>query len=97
MTKYRLKQLIAEKEFNEGVNISLSDLSKELGIARSTLSKMSNNKGKGIHTEVIEKLCKYFGVSCDELVTFVDEPNKESEDESPESETQESPEPESSK
>jgi len=74
VVKYRLKQLLAEKEFNENRIVSLNELSTELGVARSTLSRIANNRGYGTQVEIIEKLCRYFNCSPNDLMTIVPDP-----------------------
>ena len=77
MIKYNLKELIAKKEFEEKRRISLSEVAKEIGISRVTLSKIANSKGNySTKTEYIEKLCEYFDVTPDQLMTIVPDPPK---------------------
>lgn len=45
MIRFRLKELIAEKEFQEGRNITLEEVAREAGVHRTTLSRISNIKG----------------------------------------------------
>ena len=72
MIKYNLKELIVEKEFKEKRRISLSDIAKEIGISRSTLSKIANSKGNySTKTEYIEKLCIYFDVTPEKFMTII--------------------------
>ena len=75
MIKYNLKELMAKKAFSEGKNLTITDISAELGISRSTLSKMANSKGDfSTKTEYLEKLCNYFGCSVQELMTIIPDP-----------------------
>jgi len=78
MIKYNLKELIAEKEFREKRSISIGEIAEAIGIFRTTLSKIANSKGNySTKTEYIEKLCTYFGVTPDELMTIIpDSPDK---------------------
>ena len=72
MIKYNIKELIAEKSFKEKRTISISEIAKEIGISRSTLSKIANSKGNySTKTEYIEKLCSYFNVSPDKLIVII--------------------------
>ena len=76
MIKYNLKELIAQKEFEDKKRISLSQISKEIGISRTTLSKIANSKGDySTKTEYIEKLCRYFDCSVDDLLTIIPNEN----------------------
>jgi putative transcriptional regulator len=75
MIKYNLKELIAKKEFQGKKRISLSEIAKEIDISRATLSKIANSKGDySTKTEYVEKLCKYFNVTPDELMTIIPDP-----------------------
>jgi putative transcriptional regulator len=75
MIKYNVKELISKKEFDEKRRISISDIAKEVGVSRTTLSKIANSKGNySTKTEYIEKLCKYFGCLTDELMTIIPDP-----------------------
>ena len=72
MIKYNIKELISEKSFKEKRTISISEIAKTVGISRSTLSKIANSKGNfSTKTEYIEKLCTYFNVTPDKLITIM--------------------------
>ncbi|MCD8521880.1 MAG: helix-turn-helix transcriptional regulator [Saccharospirillaceae bacterium] len=62
MIRFRLKELIADKEFKEGRRITLEEVSRETGIHRTTLSKIANQKGYVTNTDVLDRLCVYFEV-----------------------------------
>ncbi|WP_430461141.1 helix-turn-helix domain-containing protein [Thalassolituus sp. LLYu03] len=62
MVRFRLKELIADKEFKEGRRITLEEVSRETGIHRTTLSKIANQKGYVTNTDVLDRLCVYFEV-----------------------------------
>ncbi|ATD66085.1 hypothetical protein CNR27_00270 [Luteimonas chenhongjianii] len=42
------------------------------GIHRATLSKIANQPGANIGTDIIDKLCKYFGCQPGDLLTYVE-------------------------
>lgn len=65
MIRFRLKELIADKEFKEGRRITFDEIAKNTGIHRTTLSKVANQKGYNTTTDVLDKLCIYFGVPLD--------------------------------
>ena len=69
MIRFRLKELIADKEFNENRRITFDELSKSTGIHRTTLSKIANQKGYNTTTDVLDKLCVYFRVELDKLAS----------------------------
>jgi putative transcriptional regulator len=73
MIRFRLKELMAEKEFQEGRRITLEEISKATGIHRTTLSKVSNQKGYNTTTEVLDKLCEFFYVELGALAEHIKE------------------------
>ena len=73
MIRFRLSELIAEKAFKERRALSLTEVADQSGVHRATLSKMANQPGANIGTDIIDKLCKYFGCQPGELWMYVDE------------------------
>ncbi|MBS8241666.1 XRE family transcriptional regulator [Marinobacter lipolyticus] len=74
MIRFRLKELIAEKGFQENRRVTLDEISKETGIHRTTLSKIANQRGYNTTTEILDKLCMYFDVELQEVAQFVEDP-----------------------
>ncbi len=73
MIRFRLKELIADKEFKEGRRITLAEIALETGLHRATLSKLANQKGYNATTDVLDKLCAYFSVELGELAVFIED------------------------
>ena len=73
MIRFRLTELIADKAFKERRVVSLTEVADATGIHRATLSKMANQPGANIGTDIIDKLCKYFGCQPGELLTYVED------------------------
>lgn len=73
MIRFRLTELIADKAFKERRVVSLTEVADATGIHRATLSKMANQPGANIGTDIIDKLCKYFACQPGELLTYVEE------------------------
>jgi len=73
MIRFRLKELIADKEFREGRRITYEEIASATGIHRTTLSKIANQKGYNTTTDALDLLCKYFKVNVCDLAEFVDE------------------------
>ncbi len=71
MIRYRIKELIADKAFQEGRRITLEEVSKSTSIHRTTLSKIANQKGYNTTTEVLDKLCAYFNVDLGQLAEHI--------------------------
>lgn len=74
MIRFRLTELIAEKAFQERRVISTSEVAQATGIHRATLSKIANQPGVNVGTDLIDKLCRYFGCQPGDLLTYIDEP-----------------------
>ncbi|NLW04853.1 MAG: helix-turn-helix transcriptional regulator [Pseudomonadaceae bacterium] len=72
MIRFRLKELIADKEFKENRRITIDEIATSTGINRSTISKIANHRGYNATTDVLAKLCKYFSVPLNELAELVD-------------------------
>lgn len=73
MIRFRLKELVAEREFTEGRRVTLEEIAEATGIHRTTLSKIAGRKGYNTTTDNIDKLCRYFGCPVGSLMEFVDE------------------------
>ena len=71
MIRFRLSELIADRQFKEGRRITLIEIAAATGINRMTLSRMLNTKGYSTVTDNLDRLCKYFGCQVADLATFV--------------------------
>jgi putative transcriptional regulator len=79
MIRFRLKELIADKEFKENRRITFDEIAKATGVHRTTLSKIANQKGYNTTTEVLDKLCAYFDVQVDAVAEYVESRENEAE------------------
>lgn len=75
MIRYRLKELIADKEFRERRQITLGEIADATGIHRTTLSKIANASGYNTVTDNIDKLCGFFGCDVSDLMQRVPDPH----------------------
>ncbi len=75
MLRYRLKELIAEKEFREGRVITMIEIANATGIHRLTLSKIANHRGQNPTADVLDRLCSYFKCRIEQLVEHIPEEN----------------------
>lgn len=73
MIRFRLAELIADKAFKERRVVSLTEIATATGIHRATLSKMANQPGANVGTDIVDKLCAYFGCTTGELLVHVTE------------------------
>ena len=71
MIRFRLREMIADREFKEGKRLSLEEIARAVGIQRTTLSRISGQRGYNTTTDNIDKLCRYFGCSVDKLMEYV--------------------------
>ena len=68
MFRYRLKELIADKEFREGRVITLLEISASTGMNRMTLSRLANHRDCNPTADILDKLCTYFQCRVEQLV-----------------------------
>lgn len=73
MIRFRLAELVADKAFRERRVIALSEIAEQTGVHRATLSKIANQPGANVGTDIVDKLCKYFGCQPGDLLTFVED------------------------
>ena len=73
MIRFRLAELTADKSFLERRVVPLSEIAQATGVHRATLSKMANQPGANIGSDVVDKLCRYFRCQPGDLMTFVEE------------------------
>lgn len=71
MIRFRLKELIAEREFQERRVIPLTEVAASTGINRMTLSKIANHPGYSTVTDNIDRLCSYFGCRVEHLLEHI--------------------------
>ena len=67
MKEYRIKlrELLAERR------LSITKVSKDTGISRTTLTGLYYHHGKGIQIKTLNTLCNYFDITPSELFTEV--------------------------
>jgi len=71
MLRFKIKETIAKREFEEGRRITIAEVAEGAGIHRVTLSKMINRRGFSTSTDHIDGLCKYFECKVEDLVEYV--------------------------
>lgn len=71
MIRFRLREMIVDREFKEGRRISLEEIARVVGIQRSTLSRISGQRGYNTTTDNIDKLCRFFNCNVDKLMEYV--------------------------
>jgi putative transcriptional regulator len=68
MLRFKLKERIADMEFRERRRVQLQEIATATGLNRMTLSKLVNHHGANVQTDVLDKLCTFFGCSIEQLV-----------------------------
>lgn len=71
MIRFYLQKMISEKQFRENRRITMAEITEATGINRVTLSKMINQKGYSTVTDNLDKLCKFFDCSLNEIAEYV--------------------------
>lgn len=71
MIRFRIKELLAEKEFVEKRIISLTEVAQATGMNRMTLSRITNHPGTNTGTENVDRLCSYFGCKVSDLMEHI--------------------------
>ena len=71
MLRFKIKPLLAQREFSQGRKITLAELAEAAGTNRATLSRMVNQPGVVVRTDVIDALCRFFECSVADLVDYV--------------------------
>ena len=73
LIRFRLTELIADKAFKERRVVPLSEVAAATGIHRATLSKVANQPGTNISTDLVDKLCRYFECQPGHVLTYVED------------------------
>ena len=71
MIRVLLKQMLDEKAFKERRRITMNEVTDQTGISRATLTRIANIPGYNTNTDAIDALCRYFGCTPCELLTYV--------------------------
>lgn len=71
MLRFKLKERIADFEFRERRRLTLQELAEGTGLNRMTLSKLANQHGAIVRTDVVDRLCEFFGCRVEELVEHI--------------------------
>jgi len=71
MIRFKLKEVISEREFQSGKRITQDEIAQATGIHRTTLSKVSGQRGYNTTTDNIDKLCRFLGCKVEDLMQYV--------------------------
>ena len=73
LIRFRLAELIADKAFKERRAVSMSEVAEATGIHRASLSKIANQPGTNISTDLVDKLCRYFKCQPGDVLTYIED------------------------
>jgi putative transcriptional regulator len=71
--RFKLAEQIEKKQFKESRRITIQEVAEASGVNRMTLSKILNHRGYSTGTDIVDKLCTYFGCSVADLLEHVSE------------------------
>ena len=73
MIRFKLAEQIEKKQFKESRRITIQEVAEASGVNRMTLSKILNQRGYSTGTDIVDKLCNYFGCCVGELLEHIPE------------------------
>ena len=73
MIRIHFKTLLDDKSFRERRRIALKEVSESTGLSRTTLHRIANEPGYGVSTLALNALCRYFGCTPCELLSYVED------------------------
>lgn len=71
MIRFHLQRLIADHEFKNDKKLTIERLSREVGIHRTTLTKIIGKKGYNTTTNNIDVLCRFFNCQISDLIEYI--------------------------
>lgn len=71
MLRFKIRELLAEKCFQEKRRITIKEVSAETGISKPTLNRILNQFGYVTGTDNILLLCRYFDCEVGELISYI--------------------------
>ena len=74
MVVYNIKELLKLKSNNESKKLSYKDIENVTGINRVQLSRLNSKPNYPITAYHLEKLCRYFNCTPNDLIKIYDEP-----------------------
>lgn len=70
MIVIKIKELLALKEREIGRKILLEEISNDTGISSATLSRLGSPRPYSTNTNILNRLCSYFGCSISDLLEY---------------------------
>jgi putative transcriptional regulator len=75
MIRVLFVKLLDDKRFNENRKITINEVAEETGIGRATLTRIANQQGYAVGTNIIDKLCDYFDCDVSDILQRVPDNN----------------------
>jgi putative transcriptional regulator len=69
--RFKLAEQIEKKQFRESRRLTIQEVAEGSGVNRMTLSKILNHRGYSTGTDIVDKLCTYFGCSVSDLLEHI--------------------------
>lgn len=70
MIKSKLKLLIVQRELDNNQKITYESLANEVGLSKTTLNRLAENKTERIDFLTLDKLCRYFECDVGNLLNY---------------------------
>jgi putative transcriptional regulator len=70
MIKSKLKLLIVQRELDKNQKITYESLANEVGLSKTTLNRLAENKTERIDFLTLDKLCRYFECDVGNLLNY---------------------------
>ncbi|MCV2351093.1 helix-turn-helix domain-containing protein [Paucibacter sp. Y2R2-4] len=71
--RFKLAEQMEKKQFRESRRLTVQEVAEGSGVNRMTLSKILNHRGYSTGTDIVDRLCTYFGCTVEELLEHVPE------------------------
>ena len=71
MMRFKLAEQIEKKQFQESRRITVQEVADATGVNRMTLSKILNHRGYSTGTDILDRLCTYFGCRVEDIAEHV--------------------------
>jgi len=76
MIQCRLRELIGAKGRQEHRRITYDDILAQVGVNKTTLTKLANDRASMVGISVIDRLCSYFKCQPGDLFIYIEEPEQ---------------------
>lgn len=71
MIRFKLAELMEKKQFIDGRRLTIQEVAVASGVNRMTLSKILNQRGYSTGTDIVDRLCAYFGCRVEDVLEHV--------------------------